>query len=293
MTRPHVTLAILTRNRPDQLATALQAALATAEPPEDILVSDDSDDSLAEVTRSIVEGFPGVRYTAGPRRGLGANENHIVRNLLEQAEWVVFNGDDTRLDESFVRNLRTALIRHAPQRRLPTGTETRNGELIHPNSLSFLGFQKIPYPDYSPGARVSTVVVQATAFPAADLRQVSWLEVSTYGFDEVDMAYKMQKLGWSFAFEPSITLIHDQSDVGRDDYPRPTQIARFYFRLRSFSVYDRQPFALLGYLLVAPLQLTAAHVRRRNWREALYVPSVVAIAVRAWLRSLRRDWRHG
>lgn len=290
---PHITLAILTRNRPKCLATALEAALATQDPPDDILVSDDSDDEAATINRAIVARHPVVRYTVGPHRGLGANENHIVANLLPEAEWVVFNGDDTRLSQSFVRNLRVALLRYAPHRRLPTGTETRNGTLVRAKRLSFLGFQQVPHDDYSPGSLMHTVVVQATAFPADALREVSWLEVSAYGYDEVDMAHKMQKLGWRFVFEPSITLAHDQSDIGRDEYPRPTQIARLYFRMRSFSVYERRPLALAIYLIAAPLHLLAAHARRGTWRGAGEVPAITCIATVAWLRSLRHDWRHG
>jgi GT2 family glycosyltransferase len=293
VSNPHVTLAILTRNRPECLAIALEAALATQDPPDDILVSDDSDDVAATINRATVARHPGVRYTVGPHRGLGANENHIVANLLPEAEWVVFNGDDTRLARNFVCNLRTALLRYAPHQCLPTGTETRNGALIRAHRLSFLGFQEVPHDDYSPGSSMQTVVVQATAFPAEALREVSWLEVSAYGYDEVDMAHKMQKLGWQFVFEPDVTLVHDQSDIGRDEYSRPTQIARLYFRMRSFSVYEHRPLALTLYLVVAPTHLLAAQVRRRNWRGACEVPAITSAAVTAWFRSLRHDWRHG
>jgi hypothetical protein len=138
---------------------------------------------------------------------------------------------------------------------------------------------------------MSTVVVQATAFPVSALRQVSWLEVSLYGYDEVDMAHKLQKLGWTFAFAPEVSLAHHQSDIGRAEYARPTQIARLYFRLRSFSVYDRRPAALIAYLIVAPLHLLAAQLRVSNWSGAREVPGITYSAISSWLGSLRRDWR--
>jgi GT2 family glycosyltransferase len=291
MPGPHVTLAILSRNRPDDLRRALEAARGVPEPPDDVLVSDDSDDAQRPAVRALVERHPGVRYLTGPRRGLGANENHVVANLLPEAEWVVFHGDDARLSDTFVPELRRLIARHAPQRRIPAGVELQPGGLVEPRRLDFLGFQAVPHASYAAGAEIETVVVQATAFPAGDLRQVRWLEVSPYGYDEVDMAYKMRRLGWRFAFEPSLRVFHDQSPVGRDAYAAPAQVARFYVRLRSFSVYERRPLALLAYLVTAPLHLAAAHVRRGEWREAAGVPAIAVGAYGAWLRSLRRDWR--
>lgn len=293
MSRPHVTLAILSRNRPEFLARALEAARSGHDVPDDILVSDDSDDEVRPQIRQLVARFPGVRYTEGPRTGLGANENHIVANLLPETEWVVINGDDARLTETFMVELRSVLERHEGTRVAPSGTEVRNGTYVTPSRLSFFGFQERPHDDYSAGAALETVVVQATAFPAEVLRQARFLDISTYGYDEVDMAYKTRKLGWTLSYEPAISVLHDQAEEGRDTYPRPLQVARLYFRLRSFSVYERRPLALAAFMLLAPLHLAAAQVRRRNWALLRDVPGLTATAYLAWWRSLRRDWRLG
>lgn len=287
-----MTLAILTRNRPDCLELALAAAVGGEDVPDDLLVSDDSDDALRGATAEVVARFPCVRYVTGPRRGLGANENHIVANLLPAAQWIVFNGDDARLSSDFVAILKRLLSHHAPHRRIPTGSELRCGAWIRPHGLDFLGYQSVLYPDYAPGAPVETIVVQATALPAVVLRELSWLEVSAYGYDEVDMAAKFRRLGWEFVYEPSLWLHHDQSPVGRDAYPEPTQIARLYFRLRSFSVYERRLLHLLAFMVIAPLHLVAAQARRSAWRGVRDVPRITLTAYAAWLRSLRTDWRH-
>lgn len=286
-----MTLAILTRNRPDCLRGALGAAAAQEEPPDCILVSDDSDDETRPVNRALASEHPLARYIDGPRRGLGANENHVVSHLPTDTEWVVFTGDDAELLPDFVRELRRLLDLHSPSKRIPTGIEIRNGGLVRPNRLDFFGYQSRPYADYSAGAELQTVVVQATAFPVELLRQVSWLEVSEYGFDEVDMAYKARRLGWRFVFEPSLRVRHEQSPIGRGEYPPPMEIARLYVRLRSFSVYERRPLALAVYIVLAPAQLLGAHLRRRRWSSARRSASVVGTAYRAWARSLRADWR--
>jgi GT2 family glycosyltransferase len=287
----HVTLAILTRNRPDYLQTALQAATGGDDRPDDVLVSDDSEDSVRVRNRHLVAQHHRVRYTEGPRRGIGANRNHVVANLAPETDWVAFIDDDGRPSTDYILRLRQLLKHHGPERRIPTGVELRNGVLVRPNRLDFLGFQSRPYSNYAPGSPVETVVIQATAFPYEVLRQVSWLEVSPYGYDEVDMAKKACRLGWSFVFEPSLCVYHDQSPIGRDRYPTSAQLARLYFRLRSYSVYGFRPAMLAAYMVIAPLHLVAAHIRRRNWGQLAQVPRVTFAAYTKWLRSLRGDWR--
>jgi GT2 family glycosyltransferase len=288
----HVTLAIPTRNRPDCLRAALQSASAQSDPPDAIVVSDDSDDEFRSENRALAAEHAGAVYVEGPRRGLGANQNHVVAHLPPEAQWVLFMNDDAELFPDFMKELRELLSRYAGRRCIPTGVEIQEGGVVRPNRLGFLGYQSKPHDDYSPGAQVETVVIQTTALPVELLRTVSWQEVTTYGYDEVDMAYKARRLGWRFVFEPSLRVRHEQSPIGRDDYRPPMEIARLYFRLRSFSVYERKPLALLAYLVLAPAHLIGSHIRRGRWLGVRRAPSVVATAYRAWLGSLRTDWRH-
>jgi hypothetical protein len=254
------------------------------------LVADDSDDSLRSDVEEIT-GKAGARYVAGRRRGLGANENWAVQHLLPTTDWVVFTGDDARVSESFIAELRVQIGRHGGRREIPTGIEYRNGVLVRPNRLDFLGYQSRPHADYSPGAEVETIVVQATAFPRVALDELSWLEVSEYGYDEVDMALKMRRLGWRFTFEPTLVVHHDQSSVGRDEYPAPAELARIYVRLRSYSAFSRNPICLVAFLLLAPAHLVAANFHRRDPAGAARALAVVGKAYAAWLRSLTGDWR--
>lgn len=52
-----------------------------------------SDDGAADPAEALVrDGFPGVRWTPGPRRGPAANRNHGAS--LARGEWLVFIDDD-------------------------------------------------------------------------------------------------------------------------------------------------------------------------------------------------------
>jgi glycosyltransferase involved in cell wall biosynthesis len=69
-----ISVALVTRNRPDSLRRCLESLRAQSAQPFEVVVSDDSDDSFIEKTRVVAEEF-GCRYQAGPRRGLYANRN--------------------------------------------------------------------------------------------------------------------------------------------------------------------------------------------------------------------------
>jgi GT2 family glycosyltransferase len=73
-----LTAAVCTRDRPEQLARALQSLRAQLPAPAEILVVDNApaDDSTA---RMVAERFPGVRYLREPVPGLDFARNHALR----------------------------------------------------------------------------------------------------------------------------------------------------------------------------------------------------------------------
>jgi glycosyltransferase involved in cell wall biosynthesis len=69
-----ISVAVVTRNRPESLRRTLRSLRLQSRQPLEVLVSDDSDAEPAERTRSIAREFD-CRYVPGPRRGLYANRN--------------------------------------------------------------------------------------------------------------------------------------------------------------------------------------------------------------------------
>jgi glycosyltransferase involved in cell wall biosynthesis len=70
-----ISVALVTRNRPRSVERCLESWRQQTVSPDEIVVSDDSDDETAGATEEIARRF-GCRYTRGPRRGLYANRNH-------------------------------------------------------------------------------------------------------------------------------------------------------------------------------------------------------------------------
>ena len=87
-----LSVALVTRHRPESLARALASWRAQTVPPWEIVVSDDSaDPTLAAASRRVTEAH-GAVYTPGPRRGLYANRNHA--SLLCTGSHLFSSDDD-------------------------------------------------------------------------------------------------------------------------------------------------------------------------------------------------------
>ena len=69
-----LSVALVTRNRPDSLQRTLRSLRAQDLQPFEVVVSDDSEPALAGATRDVALEH-GCRYLTGPQRGLYANRN--------------------------------------------------------------------------------------------------------------------------------------------------------------------------------------------------------------------------
>jgi glycosyltransferase involved in cell wall biosynthesis/SAM-dependent methyltransferase len=85
-----VSVVVCTRDRPDSLARALRALTAQVAPPGEIVVVDNAPSDGS--TRSVVQGFPGVRYVLERRPGLSVARNTGIR--ASHGAIVAFTDDD-------------------------------------------------------------------------------------------------------------------------------------------------------------------------------------------------------
>jgi GT2 family glycosyltransferase len=99
---PSMTLAVCTRDRPDDLRRCLQGLLGLPDDGQELLVIDNapSDDA----SRQVVANFDRVRYVREGQPGLNAARNRALREA--RCDVVAFADDDTTPDREWLRSLR-------------------------------------------------------------------------------------------------------------------------------------------------------------------------------------------
>jgi len=92
---------ICTRDRPQQLRRALQSLLDQTQPPEEILVVDNT--SRDDTTQRLIHAeFPGVRYVQEPKPGLDFARNRALNEVSQ--EIVGFLDDDAVAEREWLAN---------------------------------------------------------------------------------------------------------------------------------------------------------------------------------------------
>ncbi len=72
-----LSVALVTRNRPDSLNRCLESLRSQNVQPYEVVISDDSNPELASATKEIANRWD-CQYITGPRRGLYANRNYVA-----------------------------------------------------------------------------------------------------------------------------------------------------------------------------------------------------------------------
>lgn len=109
MTAGDVTVAICTRNRPDELERCLRSLAALDPRPGTIVVADQSDEADAARGRTVA-ATGGAAWFAPPRRGLGASRQAALERVITAV--VAFTDDDCVARPGWVGAIAAALARH-------------------------------------------------------------------------------------------------------------------------------------------------------------------------------------
>ena len=139
---PTATVAVCTRERPDDLARTLQGLVGQRHRGHELLVVDNAPLSIR--TRQVVERFPGVRYVCEPQIGLNVARNRALREAA--GDIVAFTDDDATpepewLDE-LLMNFGDPRVVCATGLTLPIELETEAQELFEEASPFVRGFAR-------------------------------------------------------------------------------------------------------------------------------------------------------
>lgn len=140
--RPTLAVAVCTRERPVDLARALDAIGALAAPPHEVLVVDNAPATTA--TRDVVARYPHVRYVVEPRRGLNCARNRALQTA--SADIVAFTDDDAVPErgwlEALAVNFADPRVLCVTGLTLPLELETPSQELFEEHCSFVRGFAR-------------------------------------------------------------------------------------------------------------------------------------------------------
>ena len=200
----NVSVCICTRNRPQELSKALHSVERSTYPAFEVIVSDDSTND--DTKKLMISHFPTVKYLEGPRKGLGANRNNVLKSVT--GSHVLFIDDDVVLHENFLEMVCNKLAKIAGKENINkliiSGIENKNGQLIFPGEQSFVGWQNVSYKE---GDTIKTVVINSAVFPASLFKDTLFDEKLVYGNDEVDLTTRAIKKGFKITRKNNFTNI--------------------------------------------------------------------------------------
>ena len=201
---PRISVALVTRNRPDSLLRTLSSLVRQDVQPFEVIVSDDSDDSIAGEVKAIVEEH-GFRYLRGPRRGLYANRNHIalactgthIRTMDDDHE---FPASHFQACEEALQNDPTAIwiISEFLPNEKP-GIPSCPGQL-HPRGFSITPTDPNDCWAISDGASLYPITIFQ--------RGIQYAEYYKFGAAYLEFGSRLRWLGYKIRLLPSTYVVH-------------------------------------------------------------------------------------
>ena len=139
---PLASIAVCTRERPDDLARCLSALAALPAQGQDVLVVDNRPETRR--TEEVVGRYPNVRYTCQREGGLNAARNRALREAMHDV--VAFTDDDAVVDRGWLaallRNFSDPRVMCVTGLTMPVELETEAQEIFERYSPFGRGFRR-------------------------------------------------------------------------------------------------------------------------------------------------------
>ncbi|MDW8199916.1 MAG: glycosyltransferase family 2 protein [Cyanobacteriota bacterium SKYGB_h_bin112] len=259
-----ISVALITRNRPDTLERCLQSVRSQSYQPFEIVVSDDSDADYAAQTRAIAQRYD-CRYLTGPQRGMQANRNHAhracrgthIRTMDDDHE---FPPDHNRILEAAVRSDPTSIWVFGEYLEWPTPTSI----LFPPGEMQPRGYRRFPLdPD-----DCFAISDGCTVYPRSVVTQHPFIEKLKYA-GEAEFGARLKALGYRIRYCPDTYIIHHCLNSGGSPTTDKALLLRslFFGSYMTYGCYLRNPwkeFECLGYFLGMALRRTMGWSDRAN-----------------------------
>jgi glycosyltransferase involved in cell wall biosynthesis len=274
-----ISVALVTRNRPDSLERTLRSLRAQHMQPHEVVISDDSDPEHAEATRALALAHD-CRYVEGPHRGLYANRNASA--LACAGSHVRTMDDDHEFPPGHVEACVEAVERSPASvwiigECLP-GEEDTAAPWVCPPQLNPRGSSVTP----PAGGRLWAIADGAAIYPREIFdRGLRFSESFRFGAAYMEWGSRLHWLGYEIRHLDTTYVIHHLDPAARSyNDVRCLAAAHLFAAMCHSFVY--QPTLRNRALTLAEVVAT---VRRRRLVGAYAVPD----AVRAFRRQRRES----
>ncbi len=237
-----ISVALVTRNRPESLERTLRSLRAQNVQPFEMVVSDDSDDDQSHETERVAEDYR-CRYIRGPRRGLYANRNHVA--LVCRGTHIRTMDDDHELPEHHIALCLDAVM--------------SNSEAIWVIGEHYPESHFYPIPPPSPGqfqprgfstpptdaAHNWAIADGSTIFPRSIFtRGILYSEAFKFGSTFYEFGSRLFWLGYQFRFLSTTYVLHHSQEFERTGQTvwagsaQVTLASRYYAMLCHSFIYQ-------------------------------------------------------
>jgi GT2 family glycosyltransferase len=299
-----VTAAVCTRERPVQLARALDSLLAQRPAPAEIVVVDNA--PADDATRALVAArHPRVRYVAEPVRGLDFARNRALASA--EGDVVVFLDDDAVADVGWVGAL-AAVFEADPAVAVCTGRvealgqDTEGERLFEANGGFSRGLRRIRLPADAAGplhGRPAPLIAWAVSVGSGcsyAVRRDAALALG--GFDEAldlgaelpgggdhDLLWRALQAGHSVVYEPAALAWHEHRPMAEGVHGQVVGHQRALLAFLSKHLMGRGGGSrgpLAGYLAWRLVKPGVRLVRRAVGRDPLPAPVLARMWWNCW-----------
>jgi GT2 family glycosyltransferase len=210
------TVAVCTRERPDDLRRTLGALMSLSSRGHELLVIDNA--PVTDATRSIVGEFPAARYALEPRRGLNAARNRALREA--SGDVVAFTDDDAAPEpgwlEALLRNLQDRRIVCVTGLTLPLELDTEAQEQFEQHCSFARGFRRRVFDGISDnplhagpvGAGANMAVRRDIVFDLGGFDERLDAGTPTRSGGDHEMFVRMLTKGYQIAYDPTAVSWH-------------------------------------------------------------------------------------
>jgi len=260
---PRLTICICTSGRPAVLERCLASIAVGRVLPREVIVSNDGKQTdLITGVRDISKKYAWVRYVEGPRRGLCANRNHVIRQAT--TSHVSLIDDDGVVSVDFVERALAAIAAHPDK--IITGDVIEEGiGRCPPTNPRFLGhFGR----HVRPGERLANIHLNCNVFPRVMFDDASFDESIEYGYEDTDLCAQLLAKGYEILYVPELVNEHKPPNRIELRVTRRWQLerARFYVTIRRHGIWQRNVVRLAAFLLIAPIHFSIHEAKHHRWR---------------------------